>query len=184
VAEVFVQFADPVHDGSGRFYTARACGAEMAADGRWQGWVEFLSADGQEAFRTGRETTQPNRTDAEYWATGLTNVYLEGALQRAMKPLRFASDPEVPPLIFDAPADAEEERVATPDSILNPFSVYRKGEALLRGQLSALSAFHLVNIIRAYALSEEPPSRLSLMSPAELIEITVAGVRHQLTATG
>ena len=31
-----------------------------------------------------RETTQPNLTDLNYWATGLTPVYLEGALARAL----------------------------------------------------------------------------------------------------
>ena len=44
--------------------------------------------------------------------------------------------------------------------MLNPFSVYRKGEALLRSQLSALSGWHLVNIIVAYELSEQRPADL------------------------
>jgi hypothetical protein len=183
VAELLVQFADPVHDGGGRFYTARACGSEMG-DGLWQGWIEFISADGTEVLRSGRETTQPNRTDTEYWATGLTNVYLEGALDRARKPIRIAIEPEPAPPVFDGPAEIEEELLpaTTPESILNPFSVYRKGEALLRGQLAAISPWHLVNIIRAHGLSDEPPSRLNLMSGAELIEIIVSGVRRQLTA--
>lgn len=182
MAEVLVQFADPVHDGNGRFYTARACGAAMP-DGLWQGWIEFLSADGSEALRSARETTQPNRTDVEYWATGLTNVYLEGSLQRALKPLRIAPDPSVPPPIFDGPAaDIEELLDPTPDAILNPFSVYRKGEGILRNQLAAFSPWHLVNIIRAHGLSADPPSVLSVLPAADLIEIIVAGVRHQLTA--
>jgi hypothetical protein len=35
-------------------------------------------------MRTPRETEQPNREDLAYWATGLTQVYLEGALTRAL----------------------------------------------------------------------------------------------------
>jgi hypothetical protein len=81
--ETFVQFSTPLQDDSGRTYIAHACGSEMP-DGLWQGWLEFLPIDGGTALATGRETTQPNRTDTEYWATGLTEVYLEGALQRAL----------------------------------------------------------------------------------------------------
>ena len=81
--ETFVQFSTPLQDDSGRTYIAHACGSEMP-DGLWQGWLEFLPTDGGTPLATGRETTQPNRTDTEYWATGLTEVYLEGALQRAL----------------------------------------------------------------------------------------------------
>ena len=34
---------------------------------------------------TDRETTQPNLRALEYWATGLTPAYLEGALDRALE---------------------------------------------------------------------------------------------------
>jgi hypothetical protein len=83
VAEVLVQFSKPVRDEAGRLYVARACGSPMP-DEMWQGWVEFLPADGRSPLATDRETTQPNRTDVEYWATGLSEVYLEGALRRAL----------------------------------------------------------------------------------------------------
>jgi hypothetical protein len=58
-------------------------GAEMP-DGLWHAWIEFAAEGGGELLATSRETTQPNRTDAVYWATGLTHVYLEGALTRAI----------------------------------------------------------------------------------------------------
>jgi hypothetical protein len=63
-------------------------------------------------------------------------------------------------------------------SVLNPYSVYRKGEALLRRQLSALAGWHLVNIIRAYQLSDQTADELTLQTPAELIEIIVAAVKN------
>jgi hypothetical protein len=182
VAEVLVQFAEPVVDDDGRAYTARACGAEMA-DGRWQGWVEFLPADGKEPVRSGRETTQPNRVDAEYWATGLTPVYLEGALRRALNPVRLPPAPVIAPPVFDRPAApiATDEDLPVPsESILNPFSVYRKGETLLRSQLAALSKRHLVNITQAHDLSDLDPDALSQLPSSALIEIIVAGVRGQL----
>lgn len=80
--EVLLQFQSPVADRAGRFYSARAIGSEMP-DGMWHGWVEFVPRDGGEPLVTGRETSQPNRADTVYWATGLTQIYLEGALARA-----------------------------------------------------------------------------------------------------
>jgi hypothetical protein len=63
------------------------------------------------------------------------------------------------------------------ESVLNPFAIYEKGEALLRKQLSALSAWHLMNIIQAYRLSSIEFETLNRMPAADLIEIIVAGVR-------
>jgi hypothetical protein len=99
VSEMLVQFAELVRDEDGRAYVARAYGAPIPNETLWEGWIEFIpvtGVDGEPApdgdadgpvIASGRETTQPNRTDTEYWATGLTPVYLEGALQRARHPL-------------------------------------------------------------------------------------------------
>jgi hypothetical protein len=181
VAEVLVQFVDLVQDSEGRSYAARACGGEMAG-GRWQGWIEFIPVDGSGAIRSGRETTQPNRTDTEYWATGLTPVYLEGALERALKPPRPPNGPPIASPIFDGPAE-DLPGAPAQESILNPFSVYRKGEALLRNQLAAMSAWHLVNIIQAHDLADDSAT-LNDAPPSRLIEIIVEGVKRQLTAHG
>jgi hypothetical protein len=81
--EVLLEFSTPVSGPDGRTFTARAIGAEQL-DGRWHGWIEFSEVMGTDLIATDRETTQPNRTDAVYWATGLTPVYLEGALTRAL----------------------------------------------------------------------------------------------------
>jgi hypothetical protein len=177
VAEVLVQFTDPVVGRDGRAYVARACGAEMP-DGLWQGWIEFEPLAGGIVQRSGRETTQPKREDAIYWATGLTAVYLEGALERALKPhVRLAQEPVAARPAYDGPA---EDLAAPPpaESILNPFSVYRKGEPLLRSQLSALSAWHLVNIVRAHDLSDLDPDVLNAMHAPALVELIVTSVRN------
>jgi hypothetical protein len=83
--ELLLEFAEPVADSEGRIFMARAYGAARP-DGNWHGWLEFQPTDGGAPMRTARETTQPNRTDVEYWATGLSAVYLEGALNRACVP--------------------------------------------------------------------------------------------------
>ena len=61
--------------------------------------------------------------------------------------------------------------------VLNPFSVYRKSETMLRAQLAALSSWHLVNIIRAHGLSSIAVPTLEEIPKAELIELIVAAVR-------
>jgi hypothetical protein len=176
LAEVLVEFAEAVTSEDGKNYTARACGSEMPG-GQWQGWLEFVPIGDGEPVRSSRETTQPNRADTEYWATGLTYVYLEGALRRALnRPGRPLAKPIAPPH-FDGPADSFAIRDTT-ESVFDPFSVYRKGEALLRRQLSALAGWHLVNIIRRYELSDEDPALLAAREPAQLVEIIIAGVRH------
>jgi hypothetical protein len=181
MAEVLVEFSDRISDDDGITYMARAIGAENGK-GQWQGWIEFVPDDLGPAVRSGRETTQPNRTDLVYWATGLTPVYLEGALQRALKPLVRPSPQPVPPPAYDDPAP-DLVRPPAQDSILNPFSVYRKGEALLRQQLGAFSGWHLVNIIRAHNLSALRGTELNAMTDAQLVELIVAGVRNRSNET-
>ena len=178
MAEVFVEFTEPVVARDGTAYIARACGRE-ADHGMWQGWVEFLPVDGGEPIRSGRETTQPNRQDTAYWATGLTPVYLEGALERASNPLSRGPDRPAPEPVFEEPAPDVAQQPAH-ESVLNPFSVYRKGEALLRSQLSALSGWHLVNIIIAYELSEQREPDLAVTPASVLVELIVSTVRDRV----
>jgi hypothetical protein len=176
MAEVLVEFSDVVITSGSRRYMARACGAPVAS-GQWQGWLEFIDVDSGDAVRSPRETTQPNRTDTVYWATGLTAVYLEGALNRALHPVVRAAPRGVATPVFDEPApDLAAEQPAA-ESILNPFSVYRKGEALLRRQLGAFSVWHLVNIIRDHELSDLPAVTLNAMRAPDLIELIVTAVR-------
>jgi hypothetical protein len=85
MAEVLVKFDEAVADPSGVRYFPRAVGRERN-DGLWEGWIEFIPADGDGSIDSGRESTQPNRRDLEYWAQGLTRAYLQGALGRALSP--------------------------------------------------------------------------------------------------
>jgi hypothetical protein len=176
MAEVLRDFG-LVTESGGQTYRVRACGSELD-ESRWQGWLEFEPVDGGETLRSSRETTQPNRADTIYWASGLSLVYIEGALDRTLKPLvRRLAEP-LPEPAFDGPAPSPvEPPVMSTESVLNPFSVYRKGEAVLRDQLHALSGWHLVNIIRDYQLSEVPIEDLNTMREDELAELIVANVR-------
>jgi hypothetical protein len=159
---------EPLVSAAGTAYRARICGRNRD-DGFWEGWIEFDPDDGGAVLRTERETTQPNRAALEYWASGLTPVYLDGALTRAMDALRRVElqtePPEVP--AYEGPATPLTTLPAgtagtTDDPVLDPFSVYALGEDVLRAQLNPLSRRHLLGIIETYRLA----------SPAE---IAVAG---------
>jgi hypothetical protein len=106
-------------------------------------------------------------------------VYLEGALTRTLRPAPVA--PTTPPVTptYDGPLPSSDPGPHEPaaEAVLNPFSVFRKGEPVLRRQLEALAAWHLVNIVRAYELSPAPADELNRMSAGDLIEVIIAGVR-------
>src|SRR2546423_12629050 len=82
--EVLVKFDEPIMNPRGTLYFAEAVGKQRSEDGLWEGWLEFVGIDeSSEPISSERETTQPNRADLNYWAQGLTRVYLQGALVRA-----------------------------------------------------------------------------------------------------
>ena len=83
MAEILVKFDEAIVGEDGQRYFAQAA-ARGREDRLWEGWLEFLPESGDaEILVSERETTQPNRVDLEYWAQGLSQVYLEGALHRA-----------------------------------------------------------------------------------------------------
>lgn len=181
MAEVLVQFQEPLSVPGGTFYTARVCG-RAAPDGGWEGWIEFVpgdgSADGSQILRSQRETRQPDRNALLYWATGLTQVYLEGSLARTLDPPRpVRPAPHVKPA-YDGPApDPWAPPASAAQAVLDPFSVYAKGEDLLRQELRALSEWHLRNIIRAYGLLDADTPEVQSLGRTELAERIVLAVR-------
>jgi hypothetical protein len=188
MAEVLVQFDRPLADEGGRGYVVRVCGG-VAGDGTWEGWIEFDPGDGGVTLRTPRETVQPNRTDLEYWATGLTVAYLEGALERARhprtpdpRPRSVAARPT-----YDRPAPSAPRPSGTaaplhlrPHAVLNPFEVYLQGEDVLRKELNALDEGHLRNVIRSFELVREEEMDLRAAPRSTLAEAIVAAVRTRL----
>lgn len=79
------EYTSEVIAADGTIYTVRSFGDERA-DGTWMGWLEFVPVDDTKpSLKTGQETSQPNLTAVEYWATGLEPVYFEGAFERAQE---------------------------------------------------------------------------------------------------
>jgi hypothetical protein len=179
MAEVLVEFDTTVPGSDGTRWAPRVCG-RIAADGLWEGWIEFTpNHDDVEPIRTPRETEQPNRDDLMYWAQGLTQVYLEDALRRALEPsppARLAR--AAPPPHFEGPAPrARHVTAATPHPILNPYDVYLQGEDILVRELSALSEGRVRDIAVAFGLVT--PTVASELNRDELSATILAGVRHR-----
>jgi hypothetical protein len=165
---VAAQFTDPIEGANGAVYRARVCC--RASGHTWEAWLEFVPHVGGRALRTGRETTQPNFQDIVHWAGGLTKVHLQGALRRAET---------TPPAVAPAVSGEEPAYAGPRQAILDPFSVFAKGESVLRDELSAFSRRHLVAIVEEYALTPEDGPALALHDHQGLIELIVAGVKKR-----
>ena len=184
MAEVLVEFDAVFRGPDGGRYAPRAC-ARVADDGLWEGWLEFSDLDTGDVIRSARETTQPSRDDTMYWATGLTRVYLEGALARALAPTRRIQPVQVnvePAFDRPAPLAPPAVGVGAPRAVLDPFEVYAQGERVLRQELSALDIDHLRAIIAVYGLEggAGAESRVSEV----LVEYIVAEVRARQESAG
>jgi hypothetical protein len=186
VAEVLVRFTQPTRGESGDLYWARAVG-EIADDGLWDGWIEFSRESDNKVLRTQRETKQPNRADLLYWAEGLTDIYLEGALVRALTPP--SPRPASPPgTVRPRSVAYTREKAARLSSIaiktrvvLDPYVTYGEGEELLRKQLHALRHDHLQNIVDVYQMSGEHESSWArYASDDELVEHIIDTVRDSI----
>ncbi len=187
MSEILVKYDEPILASNGTNYFAQAVGSEMGG-GLWEGWIEFFpdSEDGS-AVESGRETTQPNRKNLEFWAQGLTTVYLEGALDRAIS---LAESPAESPQTraesgrFSAPARRSTSgSSATPAAdrrvILDPFEVYVQGEQILRSELNALSRDHLENIATAYGVGAPGfSSWIKSVATPDLIEAIMVTARE------
>ena len=83
MAELLQKYLTTITGTNGTAYLVTSYGEERT-DGTWIGWLEFEPSDPDKPLlRTEQETSQPNRTAVEYWATGLEPVYFEGAFKRA-----------------------------------------------------------------------------------------------------
>jgi len=181
---VAVYHDSPLRLPDGRIYTAQACGRERE-DGMWEGWFEFVAENASGVLRSERETTQPTLAALEYWASGITPVYLEGALERTLTPPPVVVEPPVVQPVFDEPARRKQPvRVPSGETTpaLDPFSVYRKGEEVLRQDLTALSPLHLRAIIIGYEFVNPAVVDLDALTTAELIELIVTAVRTRPAA--
>ena len=177
MAEVLVSFETPISDELGSYH-ARAIG-RRGDDNMWEGWLEFVPVDGAgDVLVTPVESTQPEREHLIYWATGLSPVYLEGALHRAREPLTVRVRPAERP-ISSAPARRIEtvRRAAAPgpEPVLDPYEIAAGSLDVLRQELGALNRPRLLNIIEAFELNPGGED-LSWMSDAQLAHFIVVAV--------
>jgi hypothetical protein len=75
-------YEEPLTSSTGS-YRARVYGLRRP-DGRWAGSLVFVPVGGGRLIATGTETTQSTLADLAYWASGLSEVYLQGALARGL----------------------------------------------------------------------------------------------------
>ena len=185
MSEILVKFDEPISAPDGRKYFAQAAGKETDG-GLWEGWLEFLPVDeSSEALCSERETTQPNRKNLDYWAQGLTVVYLQGALGRALakqNPPRVTTEERSEASRFPAPRHVSRPPSSAsfkPRPILDPFAVYAQGEHILRSELGALSRDQVETIATAYGFT---PARRQTdgngnSDGSDLVDLVVNGVR-------
>jgi hypothetical protein len=186
MSEILVKYDEPITAPDGTSYFAQAVGSEMQG-GQWEGWIEFFPEDDAgTAVESGRETTQPNRANLELWAQGLTGVYLEGALDRAISLVERPQkrvETSVESGAFTTPArrrtgPISPAAVAYSRAILDPFEVYAQGERILRDQLNALSRDQLETIAMASGVGyPSRPAGIDSLSTADLVEAIVINVR-------
>ena len=179
MTEVEYPFEAHVRGPDGQEYRARICG-RSASGGRWEGWIEFEPVAGGAAVSTDRETTQPNRADLSYWASGLTETYLEGALARALhgrgrrrSRASGSADARGRGADDDRPDRRGTETRSGP--ALDPFAVHAEGAGVLRTRLHALTPAQLRTIARAYGLAPDP-ERLELLGRGELASLIADAV--------
>jgi hypothetical protein len=179
MSEVLRSFDEPILDNSGEYH-ARVVG-RLADDGMWEGWLEFIPRASRSALISPVESRQPEREHLEYWASGLSVVYAEGALLRARRPQRRRTR-EVETPASEAPAPrmvSPSSRFAGTPPILDPFEVGSHSLDILAQELGALGRARLVNTIVAYELNPGGKD-LRRLNDAQLIALIVDAVEAVL----
>ncbi len=180
MAEVLRSFDEPIRHSTGGVFYPRVVG-RYAPDKMWEGWLEFVPADGGEVIVSAVESRQPERNHLEYWAQGLSPVYAEGSLDRALRPITVrtravelpASDAPAPRVVKVPPAE--------PRPILDPFEVGERSLDILAQELHALGRARLLHIIAAYHFAS-PGLDTAQMTDEQLIALIVTKVDARLSA--
>jgi hypothetical protein len=181
MSEVLRSFEEPIRDDSGE-YRARVV-ARLADDGMWEGWLEFVPRNGglAEALVSPAESRQPEREHLEYWASGLSVVYAEGALRRARRPttvrMRVLDMP-----ISQAPSPGIVKlppQPAVAEPVLDPYEIGSRSLDILAQELGALGRARLMNIISAYDLNPSGQD-LQQLTNGQLIRFIIVAVEMGL----
>ena len=168
MAEVLRTFDTPLHTGDGA-YRARVIGRH-AADGMWEGWLEFVPESGPATpIVTAVESRQPEREHLVYWASGLSTVYAEGALARALRPLTVRTR------IVETPVSQAPAR----HPVLDPFDIGSRNLDILEQELGALDRPRLLDIVANWRLNSGGVD-LTELSDRQLVQLIVAAVESRL----
>ncbi len=179
MAEVLRSFDEEIRHASGA-YRPRVVG-RLAEDGMWEGWFEFVPADGRKVVVSSVESRQPERSHLEYWAQGLTPIYAEGALDRALHPITVHTRAvEVAASSAPAPRVVSVPPPGGPRPILDPFEVGERSLDVLWQELHALGRARLLHIIAGYHLNSVNAD-LSTMNDEELMKLIVKRVEARLS---
>jgi hypothetical protein len=183
MADVLRSFDEPIEHGTDHYH-ARVVG-RLAEDGMWEGWLEFEPVEPGEAGKesivvSAVESRQPELEHLQYWADGLSWVYVEGSLERALHPITVRTR-----VAETAVSSAPSKRIVTrpvyrgPEPVLDPFEVGGRSLDILSQELRALDRPRLLNIVAAYGLN--PGGReLAGMTDAQLGTFIVVAVEAQL----
>jgi hypothetical protein len=184
MAAVVAVLSAPLALQNGRVYTAQACGRQRD-DGRWEGWLEFVPDDTSVVLRTERETTQRNLPDLEHWASTLTPVYVQGALERALTPPPALVEQSEVPAVYDEPAPGRAVvppiTAAEREAILDPFAEFTRSEEDFARHLAMLSPQHLREVIIENNLADSTVD-LDAFTVPELVGWIIGAVRWRLAS--
>jgi hypothetical protein len=146
--------------------------ARGSQDGHWNAWLEFVDQGSEEVFRTDIETHQASEAHLYRWAATLSDVYLRGALDRAVvSPAETSAHRRAL-----AKAEAPGEQGA--NDAFDPFHLFALGEHVLRRELLLFRRASLLALIIKYDLNPRALN-LSTFSKAQLAAFIVTAVEVQ-----
>ena len=152
-------YDEPVVGSDGVTYRARVYGGADTS-GQWGGWIVFFPTGEGRVISTAQETSQSSLADLGYWASGLTHVYLIGALSRAL-----ALEPEVAlqrELTRLERLETAARRAGTEDRLLASVADAAETEAELHEAAARVSRTTAKAADRALrAPTKRPPARKS-----------------------
>ena len=143
------EFERPIADSDGVLHRVFLYGRSRPAD-TWQGWLVFERTTDGRRFATDVETTQSNAEAVLYWATGLTDAYFDGALDRARNPRPHEpSAIAAPPQVVGSDSQTHRRRLASIErDVLDCFGRHRTRRLLTDDLFRELSHTH-ADVVRA-----------------------------------
>jgi hypothetical protein len=167
MSEILADLDTTIVSPEGDEYYVQVVGEHLAT-GMWDAWLEFVPLDDAlEVLRTMTETTQSTREDVVRWSETLGQVYLQGALARAVD-------------LSDGGSVVRnyETIIADIEVPFDPFEVLPLGKAALRARLRVLTRPELVAMIQNFDLNPAGKS-LTRLSDSQLVTFIVTAVEVQ-----